>query len=721
VANELLADFPQGAWLVQFAPISDPTLVPYELADALGLHEAGESKLPILELIVDYLRPRKTLLLFDNCEHLVEAIARLADTLLKDCKDLSILATSREALRLDGEAAYRLPSLGCPRPDAELDTLLESESVRLFVDRARDSAPGFGLKPAEASAIAKICRHLDGIPLALELAAARVNMMTVAEIAERLEDRFRLLTDGTRTSLPRQKTLRASIDWSYNLLAEAEKILLTRLSVFSGGWTLPAMEKICAGDALAASEILDLVGHLLDKSLIMADQGEGGTRYRMLETVREYAAEKLAEAGEEAARMDCHLEYFVEMAEVAEPKLQGADQTLWFDRLESEKDNLRAALKWSLKSGRIESGLRLAAALFSFWDNKGYWSEGYRRLSALLEREESGNELVRAKALVAAGSLASDCGYIAEMSNYFEKGLQILRNQGQAGRQFLGFALAQYAKAYIDRDLGQGCSIAAEAVQASREAGDPLGLAYSLWAQSMMVRRLSDFESARAAEEESMHLFEKLGNHRYHCLLMSNLAWTYYFQGDLDQSRETFDRSINLAREIGDRYSEANSIPGRADISRRSGKYEQAEALLQKGLAYHREIGSAHQGLVNHLHIFGLLELSRGDLAKAQAYLQEGVRAAGKGNLLHFLRFVIDALAYVFAAGAPLRAAQLFGAAEMLRAHLGTQLYPVELGEYGKYQALARDQLAKADWNSAWMEGRSMTVEQTLQLALEAD
>ena len=719
VAQELLDTFPQGIRLVEFAPLSDPALVTFALANSLGLREAGEPNTPILELMTNYLRRRRTLLLFDNCEHLVEAVARLAESLLQECEGVSILATSREALRVDGEVTYRLPPLVTPPAEADMDTLLGSEAVRLFVERAREAEPGFEPEARQAAAIAKICQRLDGIPLALELAAARVRMMTVDEISVRLNDRFGLLTGGARTSLPRQKALRASIDWSYNLLPAEEQAVFVRLAVFAGGWTLEAMEAVCTGEGPRETAMVDLAGELVDKSLLMVDQGESGTRYHMLETIREYARERLAKAGEETRMHNKHLDYYLRLAEEAEPELQRGEQQAWFDRLEREKDNLRAAIEWSLKSNQIEKGLRVGSALLSFWDNKGHWSEGYERLAALLAQRQKDKNLVQAKALVTAGNLASECGYSTEMQSLFDEGIGILNELGEKGHPYLGFALAEYAKAFIDRDVRRGRGLAEEAIRTSREANDPVGLAYSLWVHAMMTRRVSDFEAAREAEEESLSLFKELGNQSYVTLLMSNLAWTFYFQGDLKRAGEYFDLSMNIAREIGDRYSETNSTPGRADIFRRSGDYEQAEKLLLRGLAFHREIGSAHQGLVNHLHILGLLELTRGNHLQAAEYLREGVRAAGKGNLLHFLRFVIDAMAYLAAETEPRRSARLFGGADMLRGRLGTPLYPVERQDHDHYWTLAKEQVPQAEWEMAWNEGRSMTMEQLIGLALE--
>jgi predicted ATPase len=719
LAKDLAKDYPQGTWLIELASINDPAFVPFSLAHGVGMQEQEGPEHAITEKIVGYFHPRKVLLLLDNCEHLIESVARLAEIILKECPQVSIVATSREALGVKGEAVYRLSPLEIPAEKSEPENIMQSESVRLFMERARDAAPSLKVAPEEAPTIARICQRLDGIPLSIELAAVRVKMMTLEEIAERLDNRFNVLTGGARTSLPRQQTLRASIEWSYDLLSDEEKKVFSRLSVFMHGWTLFAMEAVCADDKITSSGILDLAARLVDKSLILADFHAGETRYHMLETIRQYAVEKIMEAGEDVQIRNKHLEYYMNLAETAEPNLQSGEQAYWFARLENEKDNLRAALGWALRTDQIESGLRLAGALFAFWFNKGYWSEGYARVSALLESKKESQSLARAKALVTAGSLASSCGLADEMNPYFEEGIQLLRKQGEEGRQLLGFAISEYSRAFIDRDLERGLALAEEAIRTSRESRDAVSQAYSLWGIGMITRRLSDFKAAQAAQEESMELFKKMGNRRYYALLMSNLAYTHYYHGKLEQARDTFDLSMALAREIGDGYSEANSIPGRGDIDRRFGKFDEAERLLRRGLAYHRDIGESHQGLVNELNSLGLLELSRGNRVRAHQYLLEGAQAAERGNIRFFLRFLLDSLGFAASEKAPTQAAQFFGAAEGLREQLGTKLFPIELEEYHQYLTLAQAQLDSEDWQSAWKQGKAMSLEKIIEQAEE--
>jgi len=367
-AADLIDEFPDGVWFVELAPLTDPGLIPQTVASVLGLRE--EAGRPVMAMLSDYLRAKTTLLVLDNCEHLIADCAKFADTILHAAPKVKILATSREALGIAGEVVCRVPSLSLPPKDLpglqDLASLSQYEAVRLFIDRALAVQPDFSVTNTNAPAVAQICHRLDGIPLAIELAAARVKAVSVEQIAARLDDRFRLLTGGSRTALPRQQTLRATIDWSHSLLTEAERVLLRRLSVFAGGWTLDAAQAVCSCDPVCADDVLDLLAHLVDKSLVLFDLGDGQARYRMLETIRQYARDKLLESAEAATVRERHLSYYLKLAQYAEPKLHGPEQFEWLGRLDNEHDNLRAALECSLAGGQADQGLELASALLRY-------------------------------------------------------------------------------------------------------------------------------------------------------------------------------------------------------------------------------------------------------------------------------------------------------------------------------------------------------------------
>ena len=387
VAADAPGVYPDGVWLGELAALSDPALVPHAVASAVGAREIPGST--VTESLVGYLRTRTLLLVLDNCEHVVGAAAELVDALLRSCPGVRILATSREPLGSAGETTWRVPSLAVPPHSAvgelDLEHLTQYETVQLFIDRALAALPGFVVTSQNAAALAEICRRLDGIPLAIELAAARVRAFSVDQIAARLDDRFRLLTAGQRTAMPRQQTLRATVDWSYMLLSDPERALLRRLSVFAGGWAFEAAEAVAAGDGIHTYAVLDLLPQLVDKSLVIAEEQRGAVRYRLLETIRQYARDRLQEAGEAERTRDRHLTYFLQLAEEAEPKLRGSEDRLFLVRLEEEHANLRLALEWGLTpSARGDAALRLSGALTWFWWLRSYHDEGRRWLARAL-------------------------------------------------------------------------------------------------------------------------------------------------------------------------------------------------------------------------------------------------------------------------------------------------------------------------------------------------
>ena len=414
-AAQLLDPFPDGVWLVELGPLADPLLVPQTILSAMGQVEQPD-RTP-LSFLTEILRPKHLLLILDNCEHIVEACAELSASFLKAAPHLTILATSREILGVEGEISYRVPPMRMPAPDRLplLVDLARFDAVRLFVERAQQVSPGFALAQDNAAALAQITQRLDGIPLALELAAARLRLLSVGQIAQRLDAALSLLSSGSRTSLPRHQTIKAMIDWSYNLLSETERELLRSLSAFAGGWTLEAAEYVCSGERIPAQDILDLLGMLCDKSLILAAPSQaspgGEMRYRMLETVRQYAYARLVESGEVETIRQRHLAYFLHLVEVLEPKLRGREQIRTLDHFGRELDNLRLALEYGLKT-EAEVELRLACAMQWFWHIRCHWAEGIVWLEQGLADEtfsrgcvpvEGERAVTRARALTTLG------------------------------------------------------------------------------------------------------------------------------------------------------------------------------------------------------------------------------------------------------------------------------------------------------------------------------
>ena len=464
--------------------------------------------------------------------------------------------------------------------------------MQLFIDRALAVQPAFEVSEANAPAVAGICHHLDGIPLAIELAAARLRSLSVEEVYVRLDQRFRLLTGGSRTALPRQQTLRSAIDWSYDLLSGVEQLLLGRLSVFAGGWTLKAAEQVCAGEPVDQSEMLDHLTSLADKSLVVADEHDRATRYRLLETVREYARGKLIESGEEDRCQRRHLTYFVALAEEAEPQLMDADQRAWLERLETEHDNLHAALARSSAAGEVaEEGLRLMGALYRFWSVRGYLDEGRRWLAKLLATEPDGPPESRAKALAGAGGLALQQGDYEAARSYFEHSLAIWREIGN--RKGIASTLANLGVVAFDQgDL----SAAREQLEASlaiqRESSDKRGIAGSLNNLANVVCDQGDYAAARALHDECLAIRRELGDRRGIAMSLHNLAAISHAHDDFRSVRTLQEESLAIFRELGDRRAIAAALEGLADVAFTENEPDRAARVWGAAERLREEIGA---------------------------------------------------------------------------------------------------------------------------------
>ena len=572
VARDLVEIYPDGVWLVEFAPLSDPELVPNAVAGALGVPD--QPGRPLEDTLADSLRTRKLLLVLDNCEHLIGACARLVDALLGSCEHLRILATSREALCVDGEVTWLVPSLAVPDTDhlPAIQTLTQYEAVGLFVDRARSRLPDFGLTPENARSVAEVCRKLDGIPLAIELATARMGVLAVDQIAERLEDSLKLLTRGSRTAEPRQRTLRATLDWSYGLLSEPERALFRRLSVFAGGWTLEAAEEVCSGEGIEEDEVLDLLSRLVDKSLVVADAG----RYRMLEPIRQYAWEQLEDTEEVRER---HAEYYLALAESAEPELLGAGQGEWLRRLRTEFGNLRGALSWSMETGQEreraqeELGLQLAAALWRFWDVEGF-QEGKRWLKAALERDRGGSPAVRAKALGG-----------------------------------LGWILL------FQQDYGRAIAALEEAIALYKELGDESGVAFALANLGYAVLHGGYRERMAAFVREAEALMTgDLDDHTR--ALLRIIVGTAAQEDDLDSAAAQLKEGLALCRELGDLRNASMALFVLGGIELTRGDLDRGATLLEEGARITQGLGDRLGGAYYAL-LLGKLSALRGKPLRA--------------------------------------------------------------------------------------------------------
>ncbi len=633
VAMDMLGEQPEGAWLVELESLSDPDLVPQTVASVLGVQE--EPGRPLLETLAGYIVSKQMLLVLDNCEHLAAAVAAMAEGLLRECPQLRILATSRESLGLRGELVWRVPMLSVPdiRTTAvkTKDIVARYESVRLFVDRAVAALPTFQLTDRNATAVAHICHRLDGIPLAIELAAVRVKALPVEKILARLTDRFQLLTGGSRTALPRQQTLRATVDWSYELLAPKERILLNRVTVFAGGFTLEAAEGVCPNGDIADAEVLDLVSALVDKSLVVPDEmEEGGGRYRLLETIRDYGGEKLRASGEADALSGRHGDYFITFAETAEPELRGPEQGLWLKRIEQEHDNVRLAIRLHVARADSAGALRLAGALWRFWYVRGYWEEGRKRLGEVAAVDAAARTSGRAKALYGGAVLARVQGDFGAAETMLQESLAIACELGTRGA--VADALFELGNVANQQEgLVAARGFYEQALDIRRELRDRSGIALTSHGLGVVAYAMGDPAAARALYEEAIGIQRELGNLRSEAAGLNGLGDVALYQGDLAAAREFQDRSLAIQRELGDKSGIAFSLRLLGRIAVREGDVASARALLLESLEIFQDVGDTG-GVADAIEAMAELSAAAGDaerslrLAGAAAAHREAIR-----------------------------------------------------------------------------------------------
>ena len=658
---------------VALGSLHDPDLLPQTVASALDI-----SRMPGLsptEALCEYLGRGKTLLVLDDCGHLVAACAALVETLLVACPGLCILVTSREPLGIVGEATWAVPPLSFPPPEVApaFERYAGYEAIKLFVERAKTAVPSFEITPENASVVAGICRRLDGIPLAIEFAAARMSVLSEEQILCRLDDCFGLLTNGGQTSPTRRQSLRATIDWSYDLLSEEERALFRRLSVFSGGFTLEAIEWVCAGDDLGREDILDVLSHLVDKSLVFVAERKGEIHYRFLQTVWQYAREKLAESGEEGELRRRHGIFFLGFSEQAEAGLAGPEQQTSLERLELELDNLRNAVKWSTESAESEVCSRLAGALWRFCYLKGHYDEGRAWLEGALMRPGDYRPAVRAKASVGAGVLAFlQCEY------------------GTAGERLQ------------------------EALRIYRDLEDERGVASALQVLGSISRERGDYEQAEAYHEESLATWRRLGEEREVARSFNYLGLVAWLRGEHDRATGLSCETLETFKNLGDAEGTTWALVNLGSAALHSGAEQRAAELLSESLSISRKAGY-REGVGWSLNQLGLISYRHADHAQAADMLCESLGAHRDLGDKWRMASVLEALAEVACAQGHLgRSARLFGAAEALRETIGAPVPPCERPEYARCVAAASTGMDEKGFAAAWALGRAAKLEDTV-------
>lgn len=574
--------------VVELAAVSDPALVESALTAALSVRMADG--LSPMEAIVAALRRRRLLLVLDNCEHLLDVCAQLAGELLAQCAQLTVLATSREPLGVAGELVWRVPPLGMPdESDSDVEALMTYPAVALFVQRAAEVWPGFTLNPSLAVDVADICRRLDGIPLAIELAAARVATMTPREIARRLEDQIGLPAgEGDVAGEPRHRTLVSAIDWSHALLAAPERSLLHGLSVFVGTFELDAVTAVCGDEVGSAAAIPRLLARLVSKSLVMVvPDGAGGRRYRLLETVRAYAAEKLQQAGRTGGLRTAHASFYVSLAERAEPEFAGPRQLQWFDRIAAERPNLRAALEWSLGRGRGEWALRMAGALVLFWRVRGPYAEGHELLGLALSADAGEAPGLRAKALWGAGFLRQMAGDASGAAPLLEESLRVHRALGDDG----GCARVQLIRiaASGDPDPASHDLWLAESVRLARAAGDDWCLAHALGKQGMRAAVTDGWRAARSVFRDCLAVATRAGDLQGLRFGLIGLGRMAVDLGEYSEGQPLLAEAVEVTGALGETYDQAVALTELGRLSLGRGEYSAASRYLEQALAMLRE------------------------------------------------------------------------------------------------------------------------------------
>jgi non-specific serine/threonine protein kinase len=683
VARDLVGSYLDGVWFVELAPLSEPGLVAQEVAGTLGVQERpGE---PLTDTLVDALASKEMLLVVDNCEHLVEAAARLKDTLLAYCPSLRVLATSREPLALPGEVNWAVSPLSLPETtngESAAETLAAYEAVRLFVDRARLRLPDFELTRENAGSVARVCRKLEGIPLAIELATARMGALAVEQVAQRLEVSLDVLKGNTRGAAPRQRTLRATLDWSYDLLSEDERTIFKRVSVFAGGWTLEAAEAVCSGDGIEEDDVLDLLGGLVDKSLVVAVASTGdAVRYRMLEPVRQYAVEKLEEGDEGEQVRRRHAVFFLTLAEEAEPELWGPEDARWLNRLELEHDNMRESLSWSLERGEPELALRLAGALGWFWRGRGFYGEGRRWVEEALEKSSGTSATIRAKALGVAGFLAVNQGDTGRAQASAKEGLRLSAEAGLGNVVTADFQNLLGDLAEMRGDYERATELLEEGLVLHRQSGDGRAVAWSLANLAKVVVARGDFERAKELYEEGLALSRELGGAELLSACLLSLGYVYLLEGDLERATALNEEAAELLRQRGHKDNLPVVLDNLGWAALLQGDQERAGRYYEEGLGICRELGDK---LIASESLEGLACISASE-------------------------------------GEAERAAKLFGVAQALREAIGYHQAPEQRALRESYLVTVRSRLGEASWEAAFAGRQAMTLEEAVEYTLSEE
>ncbi|MFN8488111.1 MAG: tetratricopeptide repeat protein [Caldilineaceae bacterium] len=724
LAANLLDHFPDGVYFIPLAAIDDATLVISTIAQTLSIREtAGQAPLARLKAA---LRDKQMLLVLDNFEQVVEAGPQISE-LLQATPRLKVVVTSRVVLRLRVEQTFAVPPLALPAvqatatDDTDIAKLQQCAAIRLFVERAQAAQVDFALNQQNVAAVAEICHRLDGLPLAIELAAARIRLLPPKAMLARLENQLHFLTGGARDLPARQQTMRATLAWSYALLDEAEKTLFRRLALFVGGGTLEAVVAVCNADGVFNQDVLDGIASLLDKSLLQQQTVVGEEpRFGMLRVIREYALERLLESSEAASLRQLYTTYFLALAEEAEPKLMGAEQQRWLDRLAAEYDNLHAAVEACIAAQDEATGLRLGSALWRFWEVRGYFGEGRTlldRILALSPTRTPAHTVSRAKVLVGAGRLANHQGDYAAARNFYEESLVISRAlEDQRG---IAFVLNNLGLLAFDQgDYAAARNLQAESLTLFRQIGDKWGIAAVLNNLGLVAVEQGDYAAARSLHEESLTIKRALGDKQGIASSLNNLGNVALNQGDYAAARVLHEESLAMKREVGDKQGIATSLNNLGNVALSQRDYAAARALYEESLTLQKAIGNK-RGAALALNNGGEVAYQEGDYRTARTLYKASLTIRWDVGDRQGIAECLAALAKATRMDQQLaRATQLLAATENLLEGMGGCLEPGERADYASTLAAVKTTLGEDEFATAWAAGRAMTLAQVVAYAL---
>ena len=715
VASQLFGNYADGVWLVELASLSDPSLVPQTVAAVFGIQQGSNSVRALVETLIHYLRAKTLLLILDNCEHLLDACAQLADKLLKSCPNLKILATSREALGIIGEALYQVPSLTIPvvHRVEPIEKLNDYESIRLFDERAQLVQMDFALTTENAFSVTQICCRLDGIPLAIELAAVRVQMFSTEQIASQLNECFHTLTGGSRTALPRHQTLQASMNWSWHWLYDAEQTVLRRLSVFAGGFTLEAAGQVCEGNGIESRQIVGLIAQLVTKSLVVANQESGRERrYRLLEPIRQFTHEKLVESGEEANSRAKHLKYYQHLCVQSEPALRGHEQLEWYARMINEHDNIRAALDWAEKTD-VEAGLWISGSLWRFWEDIDL-REGENWLKKFLTDPRSqDHSRARAKALYAYGIILFLTEQYAVLEQIAEECLELYRTLGDQRGEIDGLIVsARYHSVTND-------PAAMELLQKAFAIAESVG---DVWRQAFALGHIgwgsaNDYQQQISHFKEAISLFRKAGDFRELQEYLGTLGNRELMGGDIESAQEHLAEAMQLSQNPYFKGA-MHYLPALGRVEAIKGNFEKARALLEKGIINAVELGNRNHYLWDRAQLGHIIVQEGQSIETREIFLETAQEFLKDGNIVGVC-YSLEGLASLFiATDQPAVAARLIGWADATREKINDRRPLLEQVDVDKSIAACLAKMGDVAFSDAYDEGQKMSLEEAVAYAL---